>query len=484
MTGEFNKCSKSVTTLLISNGHFKSHSIDYAEMFRLLIQIIPDEFAEFMHHVDWEHNKKKFLQDFASGTHNGKSGIEIINLLNRSSKDTRSLVMVCGDILECAREQFVEEFDFVAFIEKNFTRCDSRYIYASSYLGVIFPLINNKIVMQKIFEVMPVPYVDVRDNNFKEITQFVTCAYYNHGFITSRGTHTGEYFYNSIHGEGVWISLDKKLKAVGFFTEKIITWECSGKLYDTKSNTVIFEGDFSSDGALVGQRNYSDGSKYNGRFQEDLRHGEGTHTDSDGSIYSGGFKEDLKHGNGTYTNSTGKITESGEWHEGKKNSLFIETTAEIGKISLYYEDDVFCGGYAYKRPRSKSLFFNSLKKRVFRVKEGILSYYEEGSRAGGGVKEEEKGHLDLQHYDVYDSKSKHVVCKEPYSIVLRCVNTVGLFEKKEIVLNFEKWKSNWEHIKELWLKLIRDGIDDSLLRNRTERKGKASGFSKVFNNEA
>ena len=194
----------------------------------------------------------------------------------------------------------------------------------------------------------------------------------------------------------------------------------------------------------------------------------------------------MRHGEGTHTNSTGKITESGEWHEGKKNSLFIKTTAETGKLSLYYEDDVFCGGYAYKRPRSKSLWFNSLKlkKRFFRVKEGILSYYKVGPRAGG--KEEEKGHIDLQHYDVYDSKSKHVICKEPYSIVLKCVTkkNVGFFEKKEIVLNFEEWKSNWEHLKELWLKLIRDVIDDSLLRNRTERYGKASGFSKVFNNEA
>ncbi len=40
------------------------------------------------------------------------------------------------------------------------------------------------------------------------------------------------------------------------------------------------------------------GDKYEGDWQDDKRHGNGTLTCSDGSIYEGDYKDDERHGNG------------------------------------------------------------------------------------------------------------------------------------------------------------------------------------------
>jgi hypothetical protein len=43
---------------------------------------------------------------------------------------------------------------------------------------------------------------------------------------------------------------------------------------------------------------YSDGSKYEGDFKDNLRHGNGKFIDSYGNTYKGDWKNDLKHGKG------------------------------------------------------------------------------------------------------------------------------------------------------------------------------------------
>ena len=71
---------------------------------------------------------------------------------------------------------------------------------------------------------------------------------------------------------------------------------------------------------------------------------------------------------GIYTNSTETVTQAGDWHEGKKHSLFVESDSSGGKSEVIYENDTFVGGTAYKRPRNTSLFNNRQKKRLFKVK--------------------------------------------------------------------------------------------------------------------
>ena len=179
---------------------------------------------------------------------------------------------------------------------------------------------------------------------------------------------------------------------------------------------------------------------------------------------------------GIYTNSTETVTQEGEWHEGVKNSLFIEKDSS-GQVDLCYENGKFVGGSAYKRPRHMALFFNSYKKRTFKVKNGILLYY-----TSDGV---EKGHVELANYDVFLSGAKQVACEDPYSIVLRKVTTAeGLLERREIVLNFEEWKLRWPQLKEMWIKLIKEGVDYSYNLNFKESHNAPNAFSQVYQDEA
>ena len=490
-------------------------------MFRSLLERMPETISRFINqNVRDDPSDVSFLKEFASGTHDGKTGIDVINLVFREKEHEFYMVLVCGQLVKHVQEQFVAEFDFSAFIEFCFK---DKPPY-KGYENVIFPLISNKIVMKQIFEVMPEPPKKAHSILDKptddDLSKYVKYSYYNHGFISSapsvkmkindcedvsyqglahfttkkrfmedtyelraygqgssefniegcygNGIHTGEYLDNETRGDGVWIHKNGKLKGEGSFSKYEMTtnegkhdqhtvkgWVCEGKLSDTESNNVIFDGEFSNTGWIRGIENCEDGSTNSGYFNQN----------------------NLLHGQGQYTNSTETVTQSGEWCEGKKNSLFLEKTVGSRRLDLYYTNDVVCGGYAYKRPRSMSLFFNSLKKRIFKVKEGCLFYYSDGERNKGIV---EKGHIDLQDYDVYDSKSKKVVCEDPYCIVLRNIHTVGLLERREIVLDFHEWKSEWPKVKELWLKLVRDGIDYSIMKNRKEPTGAMSGFSKVY----
>ena len=43
------------------------------------------------------------------------------------------------------------------------------------------------------------------------------------------------------------------------------------------------------------------GAKYEGDYQNDLKHGQGVYTYPNGDVYEGEWKNGLRHGNGRYT---------------------------------------------------------------------------------------------------------------------------------------------------------------------------------------
>ena len=46
---------------------------------------------------------------------------------------------------------------------------------------------------------------------------------------------------------------------------------------------------------------YPDGSKYEGQWVDDMRHGNGTYTYVNGDVYSGEWTGNNRHGQGVYT---------------------------------------------------------------------------------------------------------------------------------------------------------------------------------------
>eukprot|EP01017_Pseudomicrothorax_dubius_P040538 TRINITY_DN6355_c0_g3_i1.p3 TRINITY_DN6355_c0_g3~~TRINITY_DN6355_c0_g3_i1.p3 ORF type:complete len:194 (+),score=67.20 TRINITY_DN6355_c0_g3_i1:43-624(+) len=97
------------------------------------------------------------------------------------------------------------------------------------------------------------------------------------------------------------------------------------------------------------QKDYPDGSKYEGELQNDKRHGKGKLTDPTGIIFAGEFKGDLfitgivifpngeryegdlvdgkKHGKGTYHHTSGNKYE-GQWNEDKRHGRGVFHYAE------------------------------------------------------------------------------------------------------------------------------------------------------------
>ncbi len=62
---------------------------------------------------------------------------------------------------------------------------------------------------------------------------------------------------------------------------------------------------------------YEDGSKYEGYWRKNLKHGKGTYRFRNGDILEANWKDDLKHGRSVYTYAntgtklSGKLMESG-----------------------------------------------------------------------------------------------------------------------------------------------------------------------------
>lgn len=63
---------------------------------------------------------------------------------------------------------------------------------------------------------------------------------------------------------------------------------------------------------------YEDGSRYEGEWQDEKRHGQGVWTRPDGSVYAGEWKNDKPDGQGTLTRPDG-LKYTGSWREGKRS---------------------------------------------------------------------------------------------------------------------------------------------------------------------
>merc|ERR1712166_501293 len=83
----------------------------------------------------------------------------------------------------------------------------------------------------------------------------------------------------------------------------------------------IYDGEFQLD-KMHGNGTYTwaSGSKYVGEMKDGNFHGHGIKTFADGEKYVGEWKNDKKDGHGTWTWASGTIYHSGEWVNGKRGS--------------------------------------------------------------------------------------------------------------------------------------------------------------------
>merc|ERR1712223_691 len=82
----------------------------------------------------------------------------------------------------------------------------------------------------------------------------------------------------------------------------------------------FYEGDFVNKKAHgKGMMRWNQGDKYEGDWQEGLRHGQGTYfSKTNGFKYEGQYAKDKKHGKGKYTYPNGDIY-NGQWKEGVRH---------------------------------------------------------------------------------------------------------------------------------------------------------------------
>ena len=68
-------------------------------------------------------------------------------------------------------------------------------------------------------------------------------------------------------------------------------------------------GDFNGKGVY----SYANGSRYEGAFKDDKKHGHGLDSFADGRRYEGAYKDDEINGHGTMTYADGRAPDSGQW---------------------------------------------------------------------------------------------------------------------------------------------------------------------------
>ena len=90
-------------------------------------------------------------------------------------------------------------------------------------------------------------------------------------------------------------------------------------------NGAIYIGQWSAEGLRHGRgvQNWTDGSKYEGYWKNDMANGRGRLIHADGDVYEGEWLNDKAHGKGTYTHMDGAVYE-GEWREDKQHGKGIE----------------------------------------------------------------------------------------------------------------------------------------------------------------
>ena len=79
-----------------------------------------------------------------------------------------------------------------------------------------------------------------------------------------------------------------------------------------------------------GEMKLSDGRKFVGSYENNLRHGFGIMFNTDGSKYSGEWEKDQEHGYGTHTDQFGEETH-GEHQNGTRTSVVIHNLTEMSQ---------------------------------------------------------------------------------------------------------------------------------------------------------
>ena len=113
-------------------------------------------------------------------------------------------------------------------------------------------------------------------------------------------------------------------------------------------NEAIYIGQWSKDGVRYGRgiQCWSDGSKYEGYWKNDMANGKGRLIHADGDVYEGEWANDKAHGYGTYTHMDG-AQYTGQWKEDKQHGYGVETWPDDAK----YE-----GNYEYGKKHGKGKF--------------------------------------------------------------------------------------------------------------------------------
>lgn len=68
------------------------------------------------------------------------------------------------------------------------------------------------------------------------------------------------------------------------------------------------------------KKNYPNGDRYTGTFENGKKHGQGTYTWSNGNQYQGEYRNDMRHGEGSFTWANGSHY-TGQWRENKENGF-------------------------------------------------------------------------------------------------------------------------------------------------------------------
>ena len=118
------------------------------------------------------------------------------------------------------------------------------------------------------------------------------------------------------------------------------------KVIPTEGDSYIYTGAIENGKRTGKAKCIWDYGTYEGDFQDDMRHGQGTFTNEDGDKFVGQWKDDSFHGQGTYTNENGDKY-VGQWKDDMRHGHGTMTYADGEKYVGQWEDDKFHGQGTY-----------------------------------------------------------------------------------------------------------------------------------------